>query len=62
MIQWLTINITPPPLDEEIIVKGAYVGSESRVKIVTLDSSQASLEWHIDWLESENFTLWSDVK
>jgi hypothetical protein len=65
-ITWLTVEVNPPKLDTEIIVKSTikenfgYKGIYSELKF--FDSEIYSEEEMIDSLSYEKFNLWSDVE
>lgn len=66
MIEWLTININPPKLDTEIIVKSTvkptygYKGIYCELKF--FNSSFYTQESMMNELSYEKWDLWSDVK
>ena len=65
-ITWLTVEVNPPKLDTEIIVKSTikenfgYKGIYCELKF--FDSETYTEEEMIDALAYEKFNLWSDVE
>ena len=67
MIEYLTVNINPPPLDKLIIV----TRSESMIKVCKgfnktelklYASDRFNQQEAIDWLDTEKFDLWSTTE
>ncbi len=65
-IKWLTVEVNPPKLDTEIIVKSTikpnfgYKGIYCELKFY--DSETYTEQEMIDDLAYEKFNLWSDVE
>lgn len=67
MIEYLTVNINPPPLDKLIIVtrsesmiKACKGFDKTELKIYTSD--RFNEQEVIDWLHTEQFDLWSTTE
>jgi len=61
MIEYLTVTINPPPLDEKILVKKSQCAFDDGARVIILGSKEASLNWHIEELVSTGYTLWAKV-
>ena len=57
MITWLSLDVNPPILGGEIIVKKA----NGVVKLKVLDVRDTQ-EWHVEYLMEEGFVKWSDTE
>lgn len=60
MIKYLSIGINPPPLDASILVVGVREFGD-KGQVVVLNSNEASLEFHIENLLYNGFTLWAEI-
>ena len=63
MIKYLSVGINPPPLDVKIIVKKAEgdFNFDDCAVIMTMSSSNWSIESAVEFLIGNKLTLWAAV-
>ena len=60
-IKFLSVSVTPPPLDVQILIKKGEYKIYNEARVCILHDSDSTQEFHCDDLLSHGYNLWQFV-